>query len=131
MVNNIYDSVYRYFTTLANKGYVKQSEVNKLLLYTLLGELLNNDFGWCIPEEDYTLINKALYCLFGSSCLIPYPDYYSTFNNHTMSGKMYGLTYRSENCNKRLDALEKTVDDILNKDIIIPSDGETIEDFDL
>jgi hypothetical protein len=31
--------------------------------------------GHILKREDYMLIEKALDCLYGSSCLIPYPDY--------------------------------------------------------
>ena len=28
-----------------------------------------------ISKEDYEHLENALYCLYGTSCLIPYPDY--------------------------------------------------------
>jgi hypothetical protein len=34
-----------------------------------------HDYRGLLSREDYLLIERALDCLWGSSCLIPYPDY--------------------------------------------------------
>jgi hypothetical protein len=33
------------------------------------------DYRGLLSKDDYRLIEKALDCLYGSTCLIPYPDY--------------------------------------------------------
>lgn len=75
--NLVYTAVTRYFNSLANTGYQRQSNVNKLLALIAIQEVLSNDFRGIVTEEDYEEIGKALYCLYGSNCLIPYPDYYN------------------------------------------------------
>lgn len=77
MDNLVYESLNRYFTHLGNVGYTKQAEIYKLLFLITLQELLDGDFKELISEKDYEEINKALYCVYGSTCLAPYPDYYS------------------------------------------------------
>lgn len=115
-----YQAISKYFTHLSNVGYFNQSNVNKLLLLTFIQELVDYDFRGLISEEDYNDINKALYCLYGSSCLIPYPDYYSTKRRRTMYiGSISELTHRVE-------ALEESGGgggggSIIDKAIIVPS----------
>lgn len=114
----IFEAVNKYFTHLSNVGYFNQSNVDKLLLLTFIQEMIDNDFRGLISEEDYDYINKALYCLYGSSCLIPYPDYYNTKRRRTMYiGSISELTHRVE-------ALEESGGSIPDKAIIVPSLNE-------
>ena len=126
-----YQAISKYFTHLSNVGYFNQSNVNKLLLLTFIQELVDYDFRGLISEEDYNDINKALYCLYGSSCLIPYPDYYNTKRRRTMYiGSISELTHRVE-------ALEEAVEQgggggggsIIDKAIIVPSSIEDDEEI--
>ena len=71
----VYNSVYHYFTALDKLGYYKQEDVNKLLVLLFFYNFTTDDYKGNISKKDYTLIDKALYCLYGTSCLIPYPDY--------------------------------------------------------
>lgn len=90
-----FEAVNKYFTHLSNVGYFSQSNVDKLLLLTFIQEMIDNGFRGLISEEDYDYINKALYCLYGSSCIIPYPDYYNTKRRGTIYiGSISGLTHR-------------------------------------
>lgn len=70
----------RYFNTLAVTGYRKQSDVDRLLVFTFINDFLNSDTADFITEADYQLIDRALYCLYGSTCLIPYPEFIN-YNN--------------------------------------------------
>lgn len=65
----------RYFNALSKLGYTSYSEVDKLLVLIFIYDLLESDCNSFITEEEYKTINNALYCLYGSSCLIPYPEY--------------------------------------------------------
>ena len=71
----VYDSLSRYYHTLGLKGYVPYPQVYRLLLLIFFNNYVYNDYRGLITAEDYRVIGKALYCLFGSTCLIPYPDY--------------------------------------------------------
>ena len=61
------DTLNKYFDILSKAGYVKNKEVNKVIILTFLSRLLN-DFSEYITEEDYNDIIKSVYCL--SDCLI-------------------------------------------------------------
>lgn len=60
------------------------SNVRKLLVFIIIQEIVDEDCFGILNEEDYAAINKALYCLYGSTCLIKYPDYYNPNTRRTM-----------------------------------------------
>ena len=70
----LYNACIRYFTSLADYGYRNEEDVKKLLFYVYIQELVNTT-SLAIPEADYKSLENALYCLYGTTCLIPYPDY--------------------------------------------------------
>lgn len=70
------NSLSRYFSTLTNIGYKSQEEVDKMFLLLFIEELLqDNLLSLYITDKDYNTINNILACLYGSSCLIPYPEF--------------------------------------------------------
>ena len=71
----VYNSIVRYFSALSNLGYVSYEDVNSLLFLTAIQEFIYKDFRGFINEDDYREIEKALYKVFGTSCLVPYPEY--------------------------------------------------------
>lgn len=70
----LYTSCLRYFTSLANNGFRNEADVKKLLFYVYIQELVNTT-SIVISEEDYKHIEGSLYTLYGTTCLMPYPDY--------------------------------------------------------
>ena len=38
-------------------------------------DFMYNDYRALLSKKDYRLIERALDCIYGTSCLIPYPDY--------------------------------------------------------
>lgn len=70
-------SLKRYFDSLSILGYVNNKEVDKLIVLMFIQELLDGECKEYIEEYDYMIIHKVLYCLYGSTCLIPYPEYIS------------------------------------------------------
>lgn len=70
----LYNVCLRYFTSLTNSGYVSDMDVKKLLLYVYIQELVNTT-SIVISEEDYKHLENALYCIYNTTCLIPYPEY--------------------------------------------------------
>lgn len=75
VIEEVFKSIKSYFKALSQFGYKKQSDVDRLLVYNFIIELLTGDMRIYITEDDYRSINQALNCLYGSSCLIPYPQY--------------------------------------------------------
>ena len=124
MDNFTFNTLSRYFTNLANVGYRKNSDVMKVLLLSHINKLLKNDFRGFITEKDYRKTERALYCLYGSSCLIPYPDYYSTKKEKVMyNGSISELTHRVKIMEKAIEVLDN---------VVIPGDEvKEVEDFNL
>ena len=71
----IYNSLSKYYHALEHTGYVANTHAQKLLLLIFYRDFTIKDYRGLLSKEDYHLIEKALNCLWGSSCLIPYPDY--------------------------------------------------------
>ena len=115
MVNYVYTALDNYFHLLSQKGYCKQEDVNKLLLLIFYYNLLYEDYRGYINSEDYSLVDKALNCLYGTSCLMPYPKYLKMGEIHL--GEITELA-------TRVKAIENT-------EVLKISDSESIEDSDV
>lgn len=70
----LYNACLRYFTSLTNSGYVSDMDVKKLLLYVYIQELVNTP-SVSISEADYKHLEGALSAMYGTTCLMPYPNY--------------------------------------------------------
>lgn len=75
MVNFVYNAINNYFTVLTKLGYISNRNAQSLLILQFYYNLIFNDYRGYISKEDYRTIEKALNCLYGTNCLIPYPDY--------------------------------------------------------
>lgn len=78
VTDDVLNAVNKYFHTLSNLGYKKDKDVYNLIAYIFLEEFLYGSVSQFITEKDYNTIDRALYCLYGTSCMIPYPDYKKT-----------------------------------------------------
>lgn len=74
-----------YFNTLSRLGYIDYTQVDKLLVTIFINDIIDGAFGDLISELDYKTLNNCLYCMYGTSCLLPYP----TYINDTMLPKNY------------------------------------------
>lgn len=71
----IYNALSQYFAVLKKTGYYKYADVMKLLVLIFYNEFVFSDYRGKLSKADYQLIERALNCLYGTSCLIPYPEY--------------------------------------------------------
>lgn len=71
----VYQVLNRYFYALEKLGYISYPQMQKLLVLSFYRDFVFNDYRAILSKDDYLLIEKALDCLYGSTCLIPYPDY--------------------------------------------------------
>lgn len=71
----IYESLSRYFHALELKGYMPFKDMEKLLILIFFKDFVFHDYRGILTLEDYHVIERALECLYGTTCLIPYPDY--------------------------------------------------------
>ena len=69
LTNLSYEALHRYFTRLSQSGYMKYSNVDSLIVLLYIQEIVNK---FDLDIEEQTIINKALSCLQGSNCMIPY-----------------------------------------------------------
>ena len=114
MDNIIYQALTDYYHALELKGYMPHSQSLKLLVLCFYRDFVFHDYRGLLSREDYLLIERALDCLWGSSCLIPYPDYLKMGKLHI--GEMTEMA-------QRVKAIEET--DVLkafNADSSVDSD---------
>lgn len=71
----VYNSLSSYFHALGVKGYMPYSDAQKLLILSFYKDFVYGDYRGLLSQDDYHMIEMALDCLYGSTCLIPYPDY--------------------------------------------------------
>ena len=71
----VYEALSRYYHALELKGYMSKSHSIKLLVLCFYWEFIFHGYHGLLTKKDYCLVEKALNCLYGTSCLIPYPDY--------------------------------------------------------
>lgn len=122
----VYDALSRYYHALELKGYMSRCNSDKLLVLCFYKDFVSSDYRGLISEDDYRLLERALDCLYGTSCLIPYPDYLKM-------GKLY-LGEMTEMA-QRIKALEDTnvvkvihdlssVEGDVQSDVMIVADDE-------
>lgn len=105
----VYNSIVRYFSTLSNLGYISYDDVNSLLFLTAIQEFIYKDFRGFINENDYREIEKALYKVFGTSCLVPYPEYCNnTDMNKLHLGDISELAHRVEVNEENIEEIQDT-----------------------
>lgn len=130
MDNVVYTAISRYFNMLSKFGYVNYGEVYNILYLILIRDFIYNYFYGYITEDDYRYIERSLYCLFGKSCLIPYPEYL-TMNNLNL-GSIFELAYMIK---KNKEDISKVIDSIneIKKTQVIKGDlnGEEIPNIDI
>lgn len=91
----LYNSLSSYFHALEYKGYMSYSQMQKLLVLIFYRDFVYNDYRGLISKDDYLMIERALDCLYGSTCLIPYPDYLKMGKLHI--GEMTEMANRVKN----------------------------------
>ena len=70
----LYEALTKYYHALEVKGYMSKAHSTKLLVMAFYRDFMFNDYRAWLSKRDYCLIERALDCLYGTSCLIPYPD---------------------------------------------------------
>jgi hypothetical protein len=119
----VYQSISRYFHILGIKGYLSYRDVSRLLVLLFYHHLIYDDYRGYISEEDYTQIGVALNCLYGSTCLIPYPDYLKM--GKLKLGELTELAYRT----KSLESYDEELDRrILKNDALIADNIRRIDE---
>ena len=84
-----------YYKTLSKLGYYRYDDVFRILILCFIRDFVFQDYRGILSREDYYEIEQALNCLFGTNCLIPYPDYLKMEKLHL--GSMTELAQRVSN----------------------------------
>lgn len=69
----MYDTLIRYFKTLAHTGYKSYDVVFKMLVMDFIYEITHTELRYYITNEDIKLMRDLLYQFFGSTCEISFP----------------------------------------------------------
>ena len=119
MDNIIFNAITQYYIALSKLGYYKYGDVFSLLVLCFLRDFVYQDYRGTLSKSDYSIIEKALNCLFGSNCLIPYPDYLKMGKLHI--GEMTEMAHRVKTL-EETEVLKAFDGDDENSDIMILSD---------
>ena len=92
MDNIILEAINKYYKLLEQLGYCKYNEAFSIMVLCFYRDFVFHDYRGILNRKDYHLIEKALECLFGRNCLIPYPDYLKMGKLHI--GSMTELSHR-------------------------------------
>lgn len=134
MDNVVYESIKRYFTSLSMFGYKSYNDTYKLLYIISIRDFIYNDFRGLITEDDYRIIERSLYNVFGTTCLLPYPQFCKSKGmNNLRLGSITELSHMvqhtqelfeqykqdisgtvdtyEQNVDKKIDTLETTIDE--------------------
>lgn len=118
----IYNALGSYYNALEKKGYMSYANMQKLLLLIFYRDFVFHDYRGLLSREDYLLIERALDCLWGSTCLIPYPDYLKMGKLHL--GEITELSHRVKTL-EDTDVLKAfKADDTSDSDIIITAEED-------
>lgn len=122
MGETVYESLSAYYDALSKLGYMSQDKGKSLLLLSFFNEFVYNDYRGVISREDYRVIERVLNCLFGSNCLIPYPDYLKMGKLHL--GEMTELAYRVKKL-ENTEVIKATDLSVEDSDVTIEEEDET------
>ena len=117
----VYNAITKYYAALSKLGYYKYGDVFSLLVLCFLRDFVYQDYRGILSKSDYSIIEKALNCLFGSNCLIPYPDYLKMGKLHI--GEMTEMAHRVKTL-EETEVLKAFDGDDENSDIIILSEED-------
>lgn len=122
----IYEGLNRYFHALGLKGYMPFKDMQKLLILIFLRDFVFHDYRATLSLEDYHIIERALDCLYGTTCLIPYPDYLKMGKLHL--GEMTELSSRVKTVENT--PVLKLIHDLDSAEGSIDSDVQVIQEED-
>lgn len=123
----VMQSLSKYYSVLEKTGHVKYLDSQKLLVLSFLWSMVYSDFNAYLTKEDYHTIERALDCLYGTTCLITYPDYLKMGKLYL--GRMTELAQRVKTVeNNPVLKLVHDLDSVDNKDaesdvIVMAEDG--------
>lgn len=125
----LYEALTSYYKALEKIGYLSRPHVLKLLVLCFYRDFVYNDYKAKLDKKDYCLIEKALDCIYGTSCLIPYPDYLKMGKLHL--GEVTEMAQRLKNLEntvvvKSTPDLDSLSSSILS-DVVVMAEEQKLE----
>ena len=120
----LYEALSKYYHLLELTGFVSKEQSDKLLVLWFFRDFICDDYRGLLSKEDYRLIEQALDCIYGSSCLIPYPRYLQMGRLHL--GEITEMSQRIKNLEDT--NVVKTIYDLNSVDDSIVSDVLILEE---
>ena len=118
----VYNALSSYYNALEKTGYMSYPQIEKLLLLCFYRDFVYQDYRAKLSKDDYHLIERVLNCLWGSTCLIPDPDYLKM--GKLQLGAMTEMAQRVKNL-EETDVLKAfDADGTSDSDIVITVDEE-------
>ena len=118
----VYNALSSYYNALEKTGYMSYSQMEKLLLLCFYRDFVYQDYRAKLSKDDYHLIERVLNCLWGSTCLIPYPDYLKM--GKLQLGAMTEMAQRVKNLEETEVLKAFDADGTGDSDIVITVDEE-------
>lgn len=123
----IYNALCRYFNVLEKTGYMAIDNALKLLVLIFYRDFVYSDYRCTITKDDYRLIERALNCLYGTTCLIPYPDYLKMGKLHLSEVTELACRIKAledEKVVKVIHNLDSVKEDIYSDVMVVMGDDE-------
>lgn len=115
MDNIVYNSIKRYFNALSVLGYKSYNDTYKLLYVISIRDFVYNDFMGMITEDDYRIIERSLYNVFGTTCLLPYPQFCKSKGmNKLHLGSVTELAHMVQHTQELFEQYKQDISDIVN-----------------
>lgn len=71
----VYKMFLNYFSNLEYLGFYADNITYNMIILSFIEDILKGKYGIIESEEDYKIIDNFLYTVYGTSCVIPYPEY--------------------------------------------------------
>ena len=99
------ESLNNYYTVLEKTGYIKQPDVNRLLLLQFLENFLKEYSGY-VTDSDYNMISRIIDCISNSTCFVPNVDKllpsYVVYKDHMFRKSTEGILRHTQYDYERL-----------------------------
>jgi hypothetical protein len=95
------DALNTYFQVIKHKGYLKKSEVNKVLIISFIEEILDAKFCDFITEDDYNSIINAINRICSNSSIVKFPSF-DVYTDLIQDIRIYNNCRMTEDNNLRM-----------------------------
>lgn len=114
VINDILD---RYFRLLSSTGYLNYSSVYDILFLIAVEEFTSHDYDGYLDDSDYRSIQNAIYKIFGTHCIIPFPKHCCCMDSLHLSDVSY--------MRRDIEDLKDRMSDVENTKVVKTKEGDS------